>query len=868
MVSARSTHSSTSQGPLVIAIERAAPEEGSSIGGKAASLAELARAGFPVPATFVVTVAGYRAHMLGVADKLQAVRAQLAAGELPDDAELEALRSAVERAELPRELADSLRQHYADKLSGRLVAVRSSGTSEDLADASFAGQYETYLNVDAEGLEVAVKRCFASAWQPRVLRYARERGLELDSIEMAVAVQQMVPAEVSGVLFTVNPLNGRERESVVEAVWGLGEPLVSGLVEADRFVVDPQTQEVRERHLSEQSFKLVGDSEGNRRVELDADQGYCLDDERLAEVVELGAAIQEHYGRPMDVEWAVCEGKVHALQARPITQITFTPQAGEWTTADFRDGGVSSAVCSPLMWSLYRLAVEDSMPRYFRDLKLISKNYEGGWYDVFFARPYWGMGEVKRALECIPGYDEDGFHADMGIPPDPENPGKKTPMTLRGILRALPVLFALKKSYREVLQHNERFAQSFDERKTPFDLAPSSLVELEDAEFHQLYARLIGDFYLESEASYFTTIYNTGNAKIDLKPVLDKVSSKLDKPADELVLVAGLSDLSHMRPLREMHQLAGRFSESGQELDEATVREFAERWSHHSRRELDIRVPRWVDDLDYVRQMLQGAIDNFRPVMDPDLLEASQRERYLAERERIAAGLGPMLRRKFERQLDLVRTYAWWREEMRDYSTKTYELVRRWSVEAGRRLLASGSLRSEEDIWYLEWRQIVDALSGALDAGEVAELVKMQRRTVRSFRNFENPNEIGVGYGQTASTAVSADGSLAGTGCSAGCITARARVVHSLEEAQDIRDGEILVTHFTDPGWTPLFARLAGVVTETGGILSHAAVISREYGFPAVLAVKDATKQIPDGATITVDGSRGVIAIEEKEPQC
>lgn len=856
--------------PLLLALDQITEARGAIVGGKARSLAVLAEAKFPVPAAFVVTVNGYRAHMARFAAELGPVRALLAAGEIPDDGTLSRLRAAIVEGELPAALRHLVDSAFRERLAGKRVAVRSSGTSEDLAEASFAGQYETYLNIEHAGVERAIKECFASAWQPRVLRYAYERKIDLDALEMAVVVQEMVQAHVSGVLFTVNPMTGKERECVVEAVHGLGEPLVSGLVEGDRFIVDPHTGQCIEEHIGYQRLKMVLGEHGNETIELGEEDGRAvtLDKHGVAGVVELGAAIQEHYGRPMDIEWAIARGRLYALQARPITKISFAPELGEWTTADFRDGGVSSAVCSPFMWSLYDLAFESSMPQYFKDLKLVARDHDVPWYKVFFARPYWSMGEVKKALEKIPGYDEDSFHADLGITPDPENPGKVTPTTVRGILGALPVLFALSKSYKQRLALNEVFVEKFEERKAPYDIDARSLAELDRETFDKLFQSLILDFYRHNESSYFTTIYNTANAKIDLKPVLDKVAKAAGSEVDELALVSGLSNLSHMRPLKEMQAIAKRHVETGEPLADETVREFAMRWKQHSRKELDIRVPRWPDDLDYVRSMLQSAIDNYREAGDPEKLEERQGALFRQEHDRILAALRfkPSLRKKFKSKLDLVRRYAWWREEMRDHSSYTYYLVRLWTCEAGRRLADEGTLEEESDVWYLEYQQIIDALTGASEAPRVRDQVRLQRRTIRSFRNFENPNEIGVryGYAETEDEALSGN-TLTGTGCSPGRVTGTARVVHSLEEADALQEGEILVTHFTDPGWTPLFARIGAVVTETGGVLSHAAVISREYGFPAVLSVASATRHIPDGATITVDGGRGIIEICEEK---
>ncbi|MHC4831839.1 MAG: PEP-utilizing enzyme, partial [Planctomycetota bacterium] len=214
-----------------------------------------------------------------------------------------------------------------------------------------------------------------------------------------------------------------------------------------------------------------------------------------------------------------------------------------------------------------------------------------------------------------------------------------------------------------------------------------------------------------------------------------------------------------------------------------------------------------------------------------------------------------------------VRTYAWWREEIRNLSTYVYYLVRAWTLDAARRLIARGVLQTTDDTFMLRQEELLAALTQDLEVEAVREKVAAGHHLLRSFRNFEIPDEIGPRYSggaapmSPAELAALAEGSLVGLACSPGRVEGTAKVCLSLEDTQKVQPGDILVTRFTDPGWTPLFAMIAGVVTETGGLLAHAAVISREYGIPAVLALKGATKAIRDGDQIVVDGSRGVVEL-------
>jgi pyruvate,water dikinase len=894
---AASTAAATAAPPLVVPFSAMTDAHLALVGGKAHSLGTMRTAGFPVPDGFALTTEALRRFVEGgpLAKELEKIYAQVQGGGLSLNeswAFLGEVRKRIVEMPIPGEIQAALLEAYRGGLGPDApVAVRSSGTKEDLEGASFAGQYETFLNVRGEAAVLdAVKRCWASIWRNRVLQYSARRAGGARDLWMSVVVQRMVEAEVSGVLFTVNPITGRERESLIEAVFGLGEALVSGKVNADRYIVDPASGAVLSSEVVAKERKVVPLADGEteqgatggkvytREVELteSAARKPTLAAADLAQLAELGAAIQEHYGRPMDVEWvlgraagapAAAPRELFAVQARPITKLSFAPDFGEWTTADFKDGGVSSDVCSPFMWSLYEYALETSMPEYFKQIKLLAPEYQAKWGRMFFARPYWNLGEVKKILEKIPGYNEQNFDTDLGIEITYEGRGgKTTPISVGGVLGALPVLFALKKNYKERLAKDKAFVAAFEERKRPFDLEERELAALPRDAFAARFRELVATFYWETETSYFYTIYNTSNSKLDFKVNFDKAKKACGGELSYLDLVSGLENLSHMRPMADMHALCTRLRAEKRGLADADVRDFARRWRHHGRKELDIRVPRWRDDLAFVREMLEQALAAFDAAKSPEAQARAQNAQFTAARDKGAAALRwrPFARRAFLDGLELVRTYAWWREEMRDHSSQAYDLVRLWAVEAARRLVAEKVLEREDDIWHLTWQETLDTVDGKIAPEEARRRVRAGRRMVRSFRNFQNPNEIGNRYrfDDEGGPKAAAAGALRGTGCAPGRVEGRAKVVKKLEEAKKVEKGDVLVTIFTDPGWTPLLGMVSGVVTETGGLLSHAAVISREYGIPAVLAVPRATAEIKDGDTILVDGGAGTVEIK------
>lgn len=825
------------------------------VGGKARGLGALIDGGFAVPEGVVVTADAIGALL--EAAGLAGAPAELARrSRSPADADeerwLSAIRAEIEAGPVPPAVVEALRATAGPLLGGVAVAVRSSGALEDLADASFAGQYRTVLDVRGEAQVLsAIRRCVASLFEPRLAAYLRGMGGAPSAPLMAVVVQRQVEPDTAGVLFTVNPLTGCETEQMIEAVFGHGEPLVSGTAHVDRFVVDVAAAAVRERRLE--------------AVPPAGKPTPTLDEGAVLELAELGAAVQEQLGFPVDVEWVRAGGAFQLVQARPITALHFAPELGEWTTADFRDGGVSADVCAAFMWSLYEAAFDLSMPRYLQSIGLASRRRVPKWTRMFFGRPYWNLGEARSAVLKLPGFVERNFDLDLGISPSYEGQGRVTPANLRTVLPAIPVLVRLHLGYRRCRRTNARFLATFHARVRPFELAPEALGALAPDRFRAAYRELIESVHLQTETSYFETIYNTSNAKLDFKVAFEKAARGAEARGRELdyaTLVGGLLDLSHLRTLIDLHRTVGALAREGRSLDDATVAAFAGRWPHRSRKELDLGVPRWPEDLPFVRTLVEQALETWTPEADPERIARARHVAYLQERDAAERALpGPLARASFRAGLRRLRAFTWEREEMRDRSSRVYAFIRRWTVEAGRRLAAAGVLAAPDDVWVLRREEVLGALDGSIPREKLGQRVRAGRRTLRSFRNFENPNEIGSSHGYEPRAAPPSGSALRGSACSPGRARGPARVVRRIEDAGRIRQGDVLVAPFTDPGWTPVFPRLAAVVTETGGLLSHAAVIARECGIPAVLAVPNATRVIRDGDLVEVDGHHGTIHV-------
>ncbi len=665
----------------------------------------------------------------------------------------------------------------ACRMLGLPLAVRSSASAEDGREVSFAGQFRSFLNLQTPAdVEAAMRQCRESLGAAPVAEYCRRFGIDPRSLSMGVIVQRMVRPELAGVVFTVNPATGAE-EIVIEACAGLADELLAG-----------------------------------RQAALPA--GHALLEQHRAQIEGVARRIQRHFGAPQDIEFAIEAGELYILQSRPITRIHFAPGTGEWTNADFRDGGVSCGVCTPLMWSLYDFIWEDALKGFIRDVKLLDGDFQAG--RMFFGRPYWNLGAVKRCLAKLPGFVEREFDRDLSVQVDYAGDGLCTPVTLRGIVRALPTLFAIPAIWRR----QERFDRAF--LSGGFDALLSKHEPL-PADLDSAFRRLILEDYRITESNYFRTIYCASLAKLAFMDSFPQ--------ADYTALVSALPAMQHLEPTLALRAMAAR--------GETDIAPLLQRFAHRSRRELDIRAPRWDEDHEWVGALLQqhsGAAGK-----DP-------RPAYEAARAQALAQLPWHKRRTFTRKLDRLRRFLWLREEMRDLSSRMYHLIRRY-------VLAIADARGlGDDIFFMSYQEIL-----AHDCSNIDR----QRERFEGYRNFRAPNEIGARF---AFEPVPAHGALTGIAASRGSASGSACVARNIEQALRAGHGAILVCPFTDPGWTPVLDRVAGVVTETGGLLSHAAVICREYGIPAVLGVPDATARIPDGARVTLHGGEGYVELHDSPP--
>lgn len=657
---------------------------------------------------------------------------------------------------------------------GTPLVVRSSASIEDGAIASFAGQFDSFLNLQSTAdVKAAIARCHDSLNQSSVLHYCGQQGIATESLRMEVIVQRMIQPEIAGVAFTVNPVTGDE-EVVVEACLGLADGLLAG-----------------------QRKPLPND--------------HPLLEKYRKGLEQLAKKIGRHFGAPQDIEFAIQAGEIFVLQSRPITRIGFASEVGLWTNADFRDGGVSSTVCTPLMWSLYNLVWDRSLKDTLRELKLFRNDFQAS--RMFFGRPYWNLGAVKQCLLGLPGFVERDFDEDLSVQINYEGSGQVTPVTLTRILRAIPTVLAIKRFFRS----QQRAAEDIVNQP----MGPSLYSVPPDVE--EKFRRLIETDYLRIETTYFRTIFAASLAKLDFMSSFPN--------ADYGSLVSSLPPLRHVDPVRMVQAMQDRTPQDLSRVIDA--------YRHHYRSGLDLIHPRWDEDRVFVQQMLAEL---------PESAGNDPRPNYESARAGFWNSLPRRKRASFNRKLDRLRHFLWLREQLRDYSSQIYYLIRLHSMEIARKRGLGDS------IFFQTFHEIF-----------TDDRTQIQRNleTYESYRNFRAPNEIGNGFhfGQQRSSK-----ELRGIAASPGTSSATAWIADSVAQASKMARGQILVCPYTDPGWTVVLDRAGGVITETGGLLSHAAIICREYGIPAVLGVEHATQRIPSGAKLTILGSEGRVCLGSSIP--
>ena len=778
---------------------------GQAVGGKAEGLARLLRYGFDVPEGFVIVGASSES--------------------LPED----------------------LDAHY-ERIGAGKVAVRSSAMGEDSSEASFAGQYETVLNVEGpKALRTAIEDCLRSVEAARAVAYRDEKTSQAH-ISMSIVVQQMVDARAAGVLFTVNPVNARRDQLVIDAVSGLGDALVSGHATPDHWL------------LSRDGRVLTRELQGLAPI---------LTDDEVSALLEGAIRAETQHGAPLDMEWAIDHGgELHWLQARPITQLPADPN--ELDTAPPADAVYTWAnivemmpgAVSPLTYSVTGRGIDIGMQRWYRRIgSEVPEGEDMRYVAMFFGHLFLNLttlaalaadvaGSTKTQM-CLAlcGRDIEELHE-----PEPASAFKRA---LNGA------------RYFALLLSTRKYGRALDRLKTSLSLPT--------AESARAYYRAIDATLPTVWEAYELHLMSSASSGA-LSPILLGIVANGEEPAtahhaEVAQMLAGATNVESAdiaagaerildRLVLDPHaesQFALADPESArawlQSPDSgdagAELARYLERHGHRAVRELELRQKEWALDPMPVIASLQSGLRARLSQTTParDVTEPPD--------DRNAAH--PIL----ERLMPLAHGAVRCREHTKSGLVAVTTHFKHAYRALGARMAREGLLPDEDAVFFLTHEELGDLVNGQHTLAKVA----VARRKVTDYQMTLRFPQVFSGVPEPVKLEhiTSEDGALVGKPVSRGVVTGRARIVETLEEAAALEAGEILIASITDVGWTPYFSLIAGLATDVGSAVSHGAVVAREYGLPAVVNLRVATSRFRTGDEVVLDGNRGTLALAESE---
>ncbi len=862
----------------VLAFQEIDPTEVAAVGGKGANLGELSRIeGLRVPAGFCVTTDAFQRVMAeapSIDDRLDRLSRLK-----PDDREaIRALsaeiRQTLEAIPIPDDLAAAITRPLARLGEQAAYAVRSSATAEDLPTASFAGQQDTYLNVVGPAAVLQhISRCWASLFTERAVTYRLRNGFDHRKVHMAVVVQQMVFPQAAGILFTADPVTGNRKIASVDASFGLGEALVSGLVNADVYKV--RDGAVVAKTIGTKRLAILASPAGGTQeqtIEPERQQQPALTDAQVVQLAQLGRRIEAHFGRPQDIEWCLIDDDFQIVQSRPITTLFPIPEAGDRENHVYVSVGhqqMMTDAIKPLglsVWQLTTRPMAEAGGRLFVDVTqpLASPASRAGLLGAL------GKSDplIGDALQTI--LDRGDFIPslpDAGPAWAPPGGGSAQIETDPAIVDEL---IGRSQASIAALKHDIRKKSG----SALLDFILADIQELKRIQFDPksmqvIMAGMEATWWLNDQLQAWLGEKNAADTLAQSVPnnVTSEMGLALLDVADVIRphpdVVAFLQHVEDEGFLNELPKLAG-----GREARDA-IRAWLDKYGMRGVGEIDITRPRWSERPTMLVPIILGNIRNFEPAAGERRFEQGRQEAWKKEQELLerlrALPDGERKAEETKRMIDRVRTFAGYREYPKYGMVSCYFVYKQALMEEAERLVQARVLREKEDIFYLRFQEVQDVVrTNHVDD----ELVRQRKDEFRSYQSLTPPRVL-TSDGEGIAGAYRRDdlpaGALVGLPVSAGTIEGRARIILDIAKA-DLEPGDVLVTAYTDPSWTPLFVAIKGLVTEVGGLMTHGAVIAREYGLPAVVGVEHATRLIHDGQRIRVKGTDGYVEILPLEP--
>lgn len=852
-----------------------------TVGGKGMSLAKLARAGLPIPGGFHVTTEAYREFV--TANNLQSkIEVALQNADLAFPSTLETASASIGRlfaeASIPADIAEAITNAYT--ALGTLhtspsVAIRSSATAEDLPDASFAGQQETYLNIcGMDQVLEATKKCWASLWTARAIGYRVRQGIGADGVALAVVVQELVFADAAGIMFTANPVNGKYDEVVINAAWGLGEAVVGGAVTPDTITVSKPTSEMIRRETAEKQVMTVRTESGTEEQPAPdyLKNARVLSDEQASELARYGVQIEDLYGIPMDIEWTLADGNFAIVQARPITAMPEKPL--EWKLPNPKDKYMRTSIADLMPKPLSPLFLTMGIPTLRNQMWPLAKRVVGGDPD---------LGEYY--------FTSNNSYAYMNL----NFPLRGWWWMLFRLLPAYPRMLRMILSlWRDELHPEYQSFVAKKKEEIPEHMSEGDLwrdiQELFDA----------AAYYMDG--LMFATMGASAGSEMLLTRVYDKLAKQTGDP-EASVLLMGWDNIP-VRSEKSLYDIAMWVKENDalekfiletptaelakEKIDLSAIGGSKNQWDEFASRlqthldtfghivfQLDFAEPLPLDHpemmLETIKMYLRGEGTN------PYERQKASEGKRIQTAKTMLERLKGFKRWAFQKTLKWGQSMAEVREDALSEIGLAYPKIRELLRELGHRFAKSGAIQAADDIFWLE----KDEISTCVEKLEQGQILENLTRHVKERKKFNQrvakitpppmipikkrvmgmKVDVFIAHGEEAQ----AGNVLKGVPTSAGVVTAPARVLLGPEDFDQMRRGDILVAATTTPAWTPLFAMASAVVTDIGGPLSHGSIVAREYGIPAVMGTGVATRRIQSGQTITVDGTKGEVILETEE---
>lgn len=827
-------------------------------GGKGANLGELISDGFPVPPGFVVTTAAYRTH-LKVRKLREDIKKRMELVKQKDREEILKASSDIvgwiEKAPMPVCVEEELNrtfENFSEVAGGNkklLFAVRSSATAEDLPSASFAGQHETYLGVSGkEEFLKYVKKCWASLWSPQAISYRASMNFDHFKVELAVVVQVMIDSDVSGVMFTANPVSGNRDEILISAAYGLGEAVVSGLVTPDTFVLTKDGS-IKEKNMGSKKvrIRLVEKGTITEEVSEEKKKSYCLSEDEIRELMRLANFVEKHYGCPQDTEWAISNGKVYLLQARPIT--TVLREEKDLNVLGPDDKIIYQGKKAPRgLQSVMEHCSDPPTPLDFSYINYFYQGINNFLHDIGFKLPKHENIPVERKSGCV----AISYH-DPTL--SPQILWKLPKYLIRNFSKESKDLW--KPVSQEIylwVEKVERAREDTDDPTKYAKLIKKVMEEFKDLAYKRFSSTLIPGSIAVYRFQYLVKkIVGKKNAHDFNERLMRALPFKTALQNREMVKVAKIAFDS------------GKNSKAFKEAFNKFLEEYGDRPSISMAPMLG--APTWRERPEIVHKLIDTLLSH-RDLLNLQESFKEQEDDYKAAKEQIRKMVRPYRYNKFLKLLEKARSAVIVREESLFFLEKMVACLRRLLLKFGDILMKKSQIEEIEDIFFIFLEELESLAEGKLVLkGKIKKRKKAFEKvyaahergihwiiSTGSFPSFESEKK-------NSKYEINASNEIKGSAASSGLYEGPVCIVKGPSEFTKLKKGDVLVSPYTAPVWTPLFKVASAVVTEIGSAGSHAAIVSREYGIPCVVAIDNITNILKDGQRIRVNGTRGVITL-------